>query len=323
MKRLTNGIIAVCCLSIVGCNQFTRSGSEGLVFDSDPFTEIDSNQRVSTAQQPPTGRVSVGNLGGQAAPPTYADMQMQQQPTGQAYQQPPPPAAAQSQYAQYNYSPNYAQAPQQPQPGQQSPIVQAGYQPPPNPAGVPQASGNMNSAASRAAAEVAAMIAKRQTSQMPPNTQMAPGGITQASYNVTAPGTATYGSPDPFDPQPGAVPMPPEAQFDAGSQQWELTEADLELPAAPQPNPGVFPGSTMNIPLPTGRATLTDALPAEWEPTPTPPATGGAIPTQPVFSPPATQQNSSTTTPPVPPAVVAPVIQDSTNYSKWRAVRRQ
>ncbi len=135
MKSTTTAIAALCSLLFVGCNALDRVGSQSVVFDSDPFTQIDNTQAnnnqvnqagynqaanghqqhqqyaqqpqgqpnhaamLAQGQTPQAGRVSVGNLGG-AIPPTYNKLPQTAPP------QPPVPTAQ----TQYTYNPAAAPA---------------------------------------------------------------------------------------------------------------------------------------------------------------------------------------------------------------------
>ena len=207
MRQLLNGIIVLSCLGLVGCNQLTRLGSQALVFDSDPFTDIDSTARTpqTIVGQPANaaGRVSVGNLTAQSPPPTYADMQNQMQNRMQS--------TARPQVAQYNYPPTYDTAPmaQPAAPAQPTATPPPVAQPVGNPYAAAPAPPAISSPAARAAEEAAAMIAQR---------GLAPKGVPAVPVTqVSTAGTAMYGA-DPFEPANGPVPMPPEAQYDPNSQ---------------------------------------------------------------------------------------------------------
>jgi hypothetical protein len=310
MKQTTLCIAAVCSTLLAGCNQLNRTGSQSMVFDSDPFVQLDEEQTMAANQAPPTGRVSVGNI----------NNSMQN-----AYQAQSQQAAATASYS-YNAggSPDVAAmyAPQQPAVAtQQMPNFQRTPQLTPTPQ-----PGISSSPASRAAAEAAAMLA--QAGRQPQH-------IHQMSHEVASPASSGIVNadfqPDPFEQSPvtqshmmtpgGVVPMPPEAMYNPTSDQFELSASDLELPnSQPATDSRFFPGT--NIPLPTGRANLGDILPADWEPTPTPVPEIATSPVQttPVFSPP-----KGADAVPVAPSEVreaGPIIRDSTSQSKWRAARR-
>ena len=325
MKSTTTAIAALCSLLFVGCNALNRVGSQSVVFDSDPFTQIDNAQAddnqvnragynqaangqqqyaqqpqgqpnhaamMAQSQTPQTGRVSVGNLGG-AVPPTYNNLPQTASPVT------PAPTAQ----AQYTYNPTTAAAP---------PVMnQPGYAARP----ASPASQATTGPAARAAAEAAAMMAART-----PQQQQQP--IHQMSYETAAPVQPGDFEPNPFG---GAVPMPPEAQYNVATDEYELSDADLAIPDVEQKQgPRMFPG--YNIPMPVGRVTIPDVMPSEWEtaPTPTPAPVSAPIEAQPVFSPPARQPVLVSEPAAIPSESVkaTPVIKDSTDQSKWRAVRR-
>lgn len=290
MKLSTCATMAMCSLLFVGCSQLNRVGSDAVVFDSDPFTQIDaaeaSRNQLARNQPHAAGRVNVGNLAHNSAPPSYNN----------------PPQQGGASQAQYTYNPALSTH-QSAMNAHDSIPTQA----------VP------SGPAARAAAEAAAMVASRQRRRQP---------IQQMSYETSTPMAvpaadvaASFGD-DPFEPQKfpmqeakGAVPMPPGTQANPLSDEFELTDADLALPSnEPSTDRRMFPGT--NIPMPTGRATLGSVMPSEWEPTP------ADVPTQPVFSPPANQSAAPASVPAPLPAQAVPVIQDSTNQSKWQPARR-
>ena len=267
MKSTTTAIAALCSLLFVGCNALDRVGSQSVVFDSDPFTQIDNTQAnnnqvnqagynqaanghqqhqqyaqqpqgqpnhaamLAQGQTPQAGRVSVGNLGG-AIPPTYNNLP----------QTAPPVPTAQT---QYTYNPAAAPA----VPAAPPVMNHSGYAARPATPAVQATTGP----AARAAAEAAAMMAARAPAQQP---------IQQTSYETAVPVQASDFEPDPFG---GVVPMPPEAQYNVSAAQYELSDADLEIPYVEEKrDPRMFPG--YNIPMPVGRVTIPEVMPSEWEP---------------------------------------------------------
>ncbi|MFK7822083.1 MAG: hypothetical protein AB8G99_25525 [Planctomycetaceae bacterium] len=326
MKHTALSIAAVCSTLLAGCNQLNSVGSQSIVFDRDPFVQLDENESTAANSATPTGRVSVGNFNN----PQQAGYAAQAQQQGGA-----PATATYSFNGGGNSDVAAMYAPQQ-QPRQ--PHQQYGNgQPAPQPL---QAMQQMTSSAQPHAASSPAARAAAETAALLARMGKQPQQIQQMSHEVATAGTPTAPSsgivtadfsPDPFEPASnqavqshmmtpsGVVPMPPEAQYNPTNDQFELSEADLQIPTTQaDSNPEYFPGTN----IPTGKVSLDTILPSEWEPTPKPTATAATpVQTNPVFSPPTTSGAVPVT--PTDARAAGPVIRDSTNHSKWRAARRR
>ncbi len=270
-------------LLAAGCNGLHRTGSRSLVFDSDPFVEM--NHATAAAETPRTaGRVSLGQLSGDPiyGGPAMATAQAPPRPQGSIDFASPDDFAPMNPAAQVT--------------AQATPIDGFG----PGPAA--------------RAAQAAATLAGHPAATPPPAS-----GIVQTGYNAAAVATNDQFAPMQAETAPvatpGSVPVPPAADF----EDFQLSEADLELPQVPTQNPDLLPAAQTAVPA--GRAPLAvplsqaqAATPAEnpWDSAPA----SVSVTTQPVFSPPAaaTQQPA--------PLARRPVIQDSTSTTKWRSARR-
>ena len=348
MKFPSTVVIALCSLTLVGCNQLTQLGAKSLVFEEDPFTQLEQAQQAATSpQQPPVA------MDGSAA--------------GQYSYQPNQPARRQAS-GSAEFDPNAGLPVQNWDTPQQTNTTTA-YMPHSVTSG-PAASGPV----ARAEATVAALMAQQQRP------------IQQAGFETRAetPGVATFdfGSPaqqsaaPEFERRPQFDgPAQSRPQFDAPqfgsdpfqavdttpanpvvpqphSPTFELNESLLDLPTVQQPtrDPNKFPGT--NIPIPAGKASVfLDVMEDAFEPVPqtgmTPPMSPAGqqpppVVTQPVFTQPTRTDGRSlpqptgrvaipATQPAVAPVVVPPtstrprreIIHDSRNDSKWRAARRR
>lgn len=358
MKFQSTVVLTLCSLTLVGCNQLTQLGAQSLVFEEDPFAQLEQDQQTAASQQqqPAMAANQQGQIPGQygSAVAQYQYQQNQtaaQQPAGSATFDPNAGLPIQN----WDTPEPVTTTAYMPQTGQ--PAAMAG----------PAASGPV----ARAQATVNALL-----------TQQQPQPIQQSSFEIQpdAPGVATFD----FGSQPVAAAQEPETppQFDAPPQfqapefsshrfqgvdttpsnpvvpqphspTFELNESLLDLPPVQQPtrDPNKFPGT--NIPIPTGRASVfLDVLDDAFEPASpggsvTPPVTPAGlqpkpVATKPVFTQPTRTDGRSipqptgvlgtSTSQPVPASAISPatskppqqkIIHDSRNDSKWRAARRR
>ncbi len=362
MKLPSTVVIVTCSLMFAGCNQLTQLGSKAMVFEEDPFTQLEQTQ--AAARQPSSAYPANHQAGNHWNQPALTNQTPNQQYNYEYNQQ----QAVAQQPGTAVYDPNGA-LPIQNWDAPPTAATTAAYMPQADAMSGPPASGPV----ARAEAAVAAMMAQH---------GRAPKQIQQVGHQAASesPGVATFdfGS---FEPQPapqfGANPFSDETlpigsggiehtygSIDPSlavnttpsnpivpkphSPTFELDESLLDLPQAqpPQRNSRVYPGT--NIPRPVGRSSVfLDALDDAFEPVQPAPASEPStqsppsVVTQPVFTQPVTRgtlrqvggQTPAVTPAPIPvatPVIVPanpqpakqPIIHDSTNDSKWRARRR-